>query len=400
MKKKEKIQIALIGVIILGTALYLVLQPKPEKKGSLVIRPDSGTKKQEISLAVGEVTTKFNMEVQARKRTEEEIEEAFLRTLELLGECINPQKDEDFELTESITLSQSVEETGAVIRWESSHPETVDATGKVNRKGLTQELLVTLRARITIDESFREHWFEVKVPPYPKDSPESMFYRAEQELMETEEATLSEKEFALPEAIGEVTVSLSEQEGISPALLVPFGLLLPVVFVTAKRQEKEKKKKERENELLTAYPQIITKLTLYTGAGMSLRGAWERLATEYRKKSEETKKKEAAYEEILVLAGELKNGKSEAGVYEAFGRRIGLKPYLRLASLLVNQLQKGSGALRENLEAEVRLAWELHRDRAEKKGEEAQTKLLFPMMGMLFLVMALIMVPAFFSMGM
>ena len=48
----------------------------------------------------------------------------------------------------------------------------------------------------------------------------------------------------------------------------------------------------------------------------------------------------------------------------------------------------------------MRLAWELHRDRAEKKGEEAQTKLLFPMMGMLFLVMALIMVPAFFSMGM
>ena len=291
MKKKEKIQIALIGVIILGTALYLALQPKPEKKGSLVIRPDSGTKKQEISLAVGEVTTKFNMEVQARKRTEEEIEEAFLRTLELLGECINPQKDEDSELTESITLPQSVEETGAVIRWESSHPETVDATGKVNRKGLTQELLVTLRARIAIDESFREHWFEVKVTPYPADSPESMFYRAEKELMETEEATLGEKEFALPEAIGEVTVSLSEQEGISPALLVPFGLLLPVVFVTAKRQEKEKKKKERENELLTAYPQIITKLTLYTGAGMSLRGAWERLATEYRKKSEETKKK-------------------------------------------------------------------------------------------------------------
>ena len=86
-------------------------------------------------------------------------------------------------------------------------------------------------------------------------------------------------------------------------------------------------------------------------------------------------------------------------MYEAFGRRIGLKPYLRLASLLVNQLQKGSGALRENLEAEVRLAWEIHRDRAEKKGEEAQTKLLLPMMGMLFLVMALIMVPAFFSMG-
>jgi len=99
-----------------------------------------------------------------------------------------------------------------------------------------------------------------------------------------------------------------------------------------------------------------------------------------------------------MLVGELKNGTSEARAYEAFGRRISLKPYLRCASLLVSQLQKGSGGLRKNLENEVQLAWEMHREQAAKKGEEAQTKLLFPMMGMLFLVMAVVMIPAFFTM--
>ena len=103
-------------------------------------------------------------------------------------------------------------------------------------------------------------------------------------------------------------------------------------------------------------------------------------------------------EEVLRLAGELKNGASEGKAYEAFGRRIGLKPYLRCAALLVSQLQKGSGAMREGLEREAALAWEMQRSRVTKKGEEAQTKLLFPMMGMLFLVMGVVMIPAFFSM--
>ena len=54
--------------------------------------------------------------------------------------------------------------------------------------------------------------------------------------------------------------------------------------------------------------------------------------------------------------------------------------------------------MRKGLQEEVRLAWEMHREHAAKKGEEAQTKMLFPMMGMLFLVMAVVMIPAFFSM--
>ena len=175
-------------------------------------------------------------------------------------------------------------------------------------------------------------------------------------------------------------------------------LFLPIAVLVSKRQEQEKERKRREDELTGAYPRLITKLTLYTGAGLSLRGAWERLAAEYRERTGKSGKKEAIAEEIFLLAGELKNGTSETGAYENFGRRIGLKPYLRCASLLVSQLQKGSGALREGLEQEVRLAWEMQRERAAKKGEEAQTKMLFPMMGMLFLVMAVVVIPAFFSM--
>ena len=223
-------------------------------------------------------------------------------------------------------------------------------------------------------------------------------YGAKKELQALEEKTAGEEGFYLPEEIGAVSVGLPEQSDTTWAVVAIGIIFLPFAVFFSKHQEKEKKKKQRADELLAAYPQVITKLTLYTGAGLSLRGAWERLATEYRAKFETEGKQSAISEEVLLLAGELKNGTSEARAYEAFGRRIALKPYMRCASLLVSQLQKGSGGLRKSLEGEVGLAWEMHREQAAKKGEEAQTKLLFPMMGMLFLVMAVVMIPAFFSM--
>ena len=65
--------------------------------------------------------------------------------------------------------------------------------------------------------------------------------------------------------------------------------------------EKEKERKKRDGDRMAEYPQLITKLTLYIGAGLGLRGAWERLAAEYRVREEATGKKSAVGDEVLLL---------------------------------------------------------------------------------------------------
>ena len=306
--------------------------------------------------------------------------------------------EEAIVLTESVILPQYMEETGVEIRWNSSDVTVVSKEGVLQRERLNEECEIQLQARMRFGEEDREHWFAVKVPPYEPGSADALLYEARESLTELEKETLGADGFYLPSEIGPVAISLPETSGTLQGMLAVVVICLPFAVIISKRQEKEKERKRREEALLVAYPQLITKLTLYTGAGMSLRGAWERLASEYRVKAESSGKREAIGEEVFILAGELKNGTSEARAYEAFGRRIGLKPYLRCASLLVSQLQKGSGGLRKGLENEVQIAWEMHREQAAKKGEEAQTKMLFPMMGMLFLVMAVVMIQAFFSM--
>lgn len=398
MKKKEKVQLVLTAAVVAVTAVILFLRRgtgEEEAERIWIGRPESGSRQVELLLQGNESEHLFSMNVEAKRRTAEELEEAFSETIRLLEEGLRPEK---IRVTEKLALPQMIEETGVKVRWQSSDEEVIRRDGTIQRGGLTEPTEVTLCARLTLEEECREVWFPVTVLPYTPESEEARYYEAEEVLLSLEAETEEDAGFFLPEKVEGITVSLPEKTLPVGALFAAAVVLLPLLVVAAKHQEKEKERKERERVFLEGYPRLITKLTLYVGAGMSLRGAWERIGSEYRDRTGR-EKKNPVYEEVLVLTGELRNGKSEAGVYEAFGRRVGLKPYLRCAALLISQLQKGSGGLREGLEAEVRLAWELHREQAEKKGEEAQTKLLFPMMGMLFLVLAIVMLPAFLSMG-
>ena len=400
MSKKDKIQWGIIGGVVLATAIFLLLRENGKEKDSRIWieRPENGIKKETVALSLEETSEEWTLEVAPRERTEEEINTAFSESVRILKEFFGVQGEEPVELYESVALPQNISETGVSVRWSSSDNEVITKEGVVRREHLKTACEVKLQARLSFAEEEREYWFTVKVSPYEDGSREALLYGAQEELRVLEQTTSGEDGFYLPAEVGPVAVGLPEESGSLWGVLIVGILFLPFLFIFSKRQEREKVRKQRAEELLAEYPRLITKLTLYTGAGLSLRGSWERLGAEYRAKAESTGKISVIGEEIFVLTGELKNGTSEAKAYEAFGRRIALKPYLRCASLLVSQLQKGSGGLRKNLENEVQLAWEMHRERAAKKGEEAQTKLLFPMMGMLFLVMAVVMIPAFFTM--
>lgn len=402
MKKREIVMLVLIGVIVIGTAIVLGLQKKDTEDMSdqrlWIERPEAGELRQELTLTMGEQEKNVILTVGQRKKTEEEIEAAFTESFRLLEEMLNPERAEKIRLTSSLSLPEELSETGVEIRWTSSNEEVLRRDGTLRRGVISEPCEVTLQARLYYEGEVREYWYEMEALPYEKGSVDALFLLAEQSLLSLEEETLGEEGFFLPEAVGQVRIGTKEDTFPVWAVMAVLVALVPFCIILAKRQEKEKQRKRREAELLEGYPGLVTKFTLYTGAGMSLRGAWERIATQMREEDVTLPKKGVLFEEIFQLTGELKNGTSEARAYEAFGWRIGLKPYQRFAALLVNCLQKGSSGLRESLGEEVRLAWETHKETIAKKGEEAQTKMLFPMMGMLFLVMAIVMIPAFFSM--
>ena len=83
--------------------------------------------------------------------------------------------------------------------------------------------------------------------------------------------------------------------------------------------------------------------------------------------------------------------------YRRFGERCGQAKYKTFATLLIQNLQKGSRQMADMLERESTEAWEERKRKARVLGEAAATKLLVPMIMMLIVVMAIVMIPAFMS---
>ena len=99
----------------------------------------------------------------------------------------------------------------------------------------------------------------------------------------------------------------------------------------------------------------------------------------------------------MITQKELMLGIAEYDAYEQFGRRAGLQPYMKFASLLTQSLKKGNRGLSEILRYEAKEAFENRKEAVKRLGEEAGTKLLGPMMILLIIVFIIVTVPAILS---
>ena len=174
-------------------------------------------------------------------------------------------------------------------------------------------------------------------------------------------------------------------------------LLLPVFVWTHADQEVHDRAKERKAQLELDYSELLWKLTMLLGAGLTISGAWKRIVSQYLSQKEQTGVR-YVYEEMQLTLREMRSGVPEETAYENFGRRCSLPEYIKLGSVLAQNLKKGSKGLTALLEKEAQMSMEMHKMAAKKAGEKASVKMLLPMLMMFGVVLIILMVPAFLAM--
>ena len=187
-----------------------------------------------------------------------------------------------------------------------------------------------------------------------------------------------------------------KDETEDPSVFFPvMGFAMAAVYGLKDRQEAQKEKKRRDHQLLLDYSEILSRIMVFTGAGMTVRGAWEKIMEDYEKRREEKRSgRRYAYEEMAKTSYQMAAGKAEGEAYEEFGRRCGLQPYMKFAGLLIQNRKEGMKNLNQVMQQEMKSAFEERKNLARRQGEEAGTKLLAPLFAMLGVVMVMVMVPA------
>ena len=169
------------------------------------------------------------------------------------------------------------------------------------------------------------------------------------------------------------------------------GIVIAILLYVKDMMALKDKREYKAREMLLDYPEIVSKLMVFIGAGLSVRSAWERIVIDYENLAGG---KRFAYEEMSSSLTKLKTGVHESRVYKDFGRNCAIKQYMKLASLLDQNRKSGVNNLRQILSVEMASAWEERINIARRQGEEASTKLLLPLLMLLIVVLIIIMLPA------
>ena len=385
------------------------------KKESETIRRNSygegsRTEEREITIGGDKVEEPLEITVGERQYTNDEMQKIFTQAIRKLDLLILGENKSLDEVRSDLELISKMPEEPIEIIWELDRYDVINRQGELQEDTIAEEaadnaglekegILVNLKAflRYTEDET-KEALYETAVRIFPPllTEEEEKVAKVLEKIRDEDNNKASEEIIKFPEEVEGEKVEYRRPVNSRGISILILGIAATGLTWCLIRRQGKKEDEKRKIQMVQDYPEIVNKLRLLLGAGMTIKNAWKKIVTDYEKKKEKCGER-FAYEEMLITYREMQSGVTEAESYERFGRRCGIPSYLKLGAILSQNLRKGTRGVAEIMQMEAIQAFEERKALAKRRGEEASTKLLVPMFFMLGIVLVIVIVPAFLS---
>lgn len=385
------------GGLLLG---YLILSRGAAAQFYRTIeRPDYGEGSRQIEIEAWledeSETERLELEIQERSYTVKEAETILAAvTAGLPAQILGSNKSLD-EVRSDLNLIRTTAFPGVTIEWNVFPYEAMDETGRLSNEIADGGELIELTATVSCQEHVAEYQCFARVWPPDKSAPERQRDKLQAALEEADRSAANQPRLRLPDQVeGHSVRWVKPAEAPGQVLFLMLATVVWATFIRAGRRLEEQAENRRV-QLLLDYPELLFKISMLLGAGLTLYGACRKIAENYQHKKRQDKRYlRYVYEELVITCMEIERGRGEAGSYEAFGKRCRESCYIKLGSILSQNLRKGTRDLGLLLEREAQRGMEERSTTARKLGEEAGTKLLLPMGMMLLVVLIILIVPA------
>ena len=189
-------------------------------------------------------------------------------------------------------------------------------------------------------------------------------------------------------AVFALTLSMELEGRAGIASLVVLALFMIIGYLPLDKVLQTVQK--RQEEINRQFPQVISKLTLLTEAGMEVGRAWN-LTSESGNG--------VLYMEMNRVNRDLNNNVKPEEAYMSFIQRCSNTYTSKLASLIVQNMFKGNAEIVRQLGSLNTECWNEFRNNTQRMGEKVQTKLFIPTLIMFAAILILIIVPVLSSFG-
>ncbi len=370
-----------------------------------ILRPTFGQEEEYTFFVDGltDQTEEITVTVEGMQPGEEVMAEVFDEIMEKVKVQMLGDNSSLDEVRNDLNLP-TVSDYGVRLEWKSDHSDLVNDWGEIQQEKVQQEVkeegvIVTFSVRLTYASYESNYEIYVRIMPPVKDE-EYMKHSLISEIDKREKETIKESVFYLPDEIEDKQLFYEQKSEYSGDIYFFLIIMISGLFVLYAHSKLKEEYEDRNRQIQKDYVSLLAKMGILLRAGLTIRGAWERMVKEYERIiGENPDKRRYVYEEMVVTWNQIRNGYPETTAYLEFGRRCGTYAYVKFGNILEQNLKQGITGISQMLEREMTDALEERKNVALRRGEEAQTKLLFPMFLLLGIVLVMLLVPAFLSFG-
>lgn len=402
--KKKYYGYVIAVTIFLAVISYFV--DKSENAGEEITalikgEPGSGTKEVALELSVPELdkTTTYELLLEEREYTAQERDALFEAAKQEIDQCFPGEGESMEHITGSVHLPQTLQEGQVQVEWTFEKDGVIEPDGSIREENVAQTgTFMTVTAQLSYLAYECLYQFPICIYPSEKKGFPAVAQKLEQYMNEAQKQQAAQRELKLPESLLGYQLKWSKEQPHTPVRILFLGAFVLLLLPWYEKEQEDKKRQLRKQQIVLEYPAMLSEFMLLLGSGMTIRMVWKKLAETYERKKQTEQRQSELYEEICHVWRSIEEGGGEVKAYEGFAERCGLPCCKRFSMLLIQHLEKGTKGLEKELEQEAAQAMEERKNMAKRQGEEAGTKLVFPMLLMLGVVVAVMLIPACMAM--
>ena len=336
------------------------------------------------------------IEIPVTKRTysKDEANEAIKKGLEEILLTLPGENSSLQNITTDLNLTNEISDLGLSVRWDFGESELIDILGNVHNENLKENRNIDIEVSLSYETYEESYIIPITVCPKILSDDERLLNGLIDKIANVDKESAQKDGYTLPDTYEGKRLIYHYGEAFNFNIIPIMGTVIAILLYLQEKEKERRSTEKRKRELMKDYPDIVSKLIVFIGAGLSVRQSWESIVIDYENECKENNERRYAYEEMLKALAKLKTGIYENTVYKDFGRSCGLRQYMKLASLLEQNRRNGLANLHSLLSMESQSAWDERINLARREGEELNTKLLLPLFMMLLIVMMIIIVPA------
>ena len=401
MEKKNIKKVVILGILLIVLAFYMEKADQVLDQGYNLNRKMPGKGDQEVSLILSPQDMEdINLTVTVKEEilTEKETSECLKKAKKEIDKTFCSSGEELSHVLTRVNPKESYVDGLVEAQWVFSDYEIVDSKGNIIKDKLPEEgTIVSSSVELCCNDTQELYEFSFVVYPQKKNKTEKLVDKVN-DAIENQLSKSGTKVLSLPTEIDGTKLSWKQPKQHMPLKIMLLEVVMILLFVLSKKENARNERKKLEAQMELDYSDIVSKMAILMGSGMSIKQAWNRISAHYTdKRAKNNKPKREIYEQMVITMREIKDGENEIKAYQKFGEITGLSCYHRFSRILISSLQKGNREICQSLEKEAQEAFENRRMLARKIGEEAGTKMLLPLMLMMVIVIAIVIAPAIVS---